>query len=165
MSLNLYNKILSIIEEEHEQNFNNDIGTDSPKIHGGVAMANTMENLVGGDTNTNTSEQNLTPNIVMTDSSDKLEGGVRKSKKKKVKEIDEPPTTKRINENLFEGGNKNKYSDFLRRLNSTELFHDNSQDNNSSKIIGGDIGKSNNTEDNDDNVVEVLPMFPYLIRY
>ena len=168
MSLNLYNKILSIIEdnnispENNKNNSSNVIMSDSSdKFKGGVAMTETMENLVGGNTNENLN--NNIPNIIMADSSEKLEGGVRKNKKKPLKEIDEPPTTKKINENLFEGGGKKKYSDFLHRLNTAELFHDNNDDN-SSRINGGAI-TDNNDEENDNNVVEVLPMFPYLIRY
>ena len=186
MSLNLYNKILSIIEDNNFSSENSKLTTggnigeevkenivvadSSEKLEGGVAMVETMENLVGGNTNQNLTT-NINKNIVVADSSEKLEGGAndnvgvsvggKKHKKKPIKEIDEPPTEKKINENLFEGGCKNKYSDFLRRLNTTELFHDNSQEEQTG-ITGGNIIKGGESED---NIVEVLPMFPYLIRY
>lgn len=185
MSLNLYNKILSIIEENNfsentpQTTGKNIVVADSTeKMEGGVAMIETMENLVGGSVQENT-PQTTGGNIVVADSTEKMEGGAKKKNKKKtIKEIDEPPTEKKINENLFEGGCKSKYSDFLRRLNTTELFHENNnqekiRNNNSHEkqfeIAGGnsttDIIESVSGGENDENVLEVLPMFPYLIRY
>ena len=128
MSLSLFNKLVNIVNTtQYESN---------DTIKGGMLMTNTIDNLVGGNTVSNTCDDK---NVI----------------------------TKEFNPNLFEGGaahvvdtssessndNKPSYSTFLQRLSTNKLYTSDEQ-----TVVGGG-GEQN------DGIIDVLPMFPYLVRY
>lgn len=142
MSLSLFNKLVDIVNTD-----NNDT------IKGGMLMTNTIDNLVGGNTVSNTCDDK---NVI----------------------------TKEFNPNLFEGGvahtvdipsesfndNKPSYSSFLQRLSTNKLYTTAEQ-----TAIGGGSSSSNAMVDGEQSAgttsnaasgtIDVLPMFPYLVRY
>ena len=123
MSLSLFNKLVNIVNTTQCES--------NDTIKGGMLMTNTIDNLVGGNTVSNTCDDK---NVI----------------------------TKEFNPNLFEGGcapsessndNKPSYSTFLQRLSTNKLYTSDEQ-----TVVGGGGEQSAST-------IDVLPMFPYLVRY
>lgn len=150
-SLTLFNKLVNIINNEEKLTINE----NDEMITGGVLLNETIDNLVGGN------QQRL---------------AVGESMKQTP-----TPITKELNENLFEGGNQqpptdgentseNKeedttsenneddYTMFLHRLKTKQLFTQ-------SPIIGGNSKGEPQQITTRENDIDVLPMFPYLVRY
>lgn len=138
MSLSLFNKLVDIVNTN-----NNDT------IKGGMLMTNTIDNLVGGNTVSNTCDDK---NVI----------------------------TKEVNPNLFEGGcatsessndNKPSYSIFLQRLSTNKLY---TTDATSNVVVGGSSSSNamvdgeqsaGTTSNAASGTIDILPMFPYLVRY
>ena len=163
-SLTLFNKLVNIINNEEKLTTNE----NDEMITGGVILNETIDNLVGGN--------QQSPSIA----------DMKQTQK---------PITKELNENLFEGGNQQSptvgedmqpqanaldtkedtkedmqpqttsedneddYAMFLHRLKTKQLFMQSSSNSLDvqSPIIGGNS--------KDENDIDVLPMFPYLVRY
>lgn len=160
MSLTLFNKLVNIINDRPLDN--------TQTISGGVMLNETIDNLVGG--------------------ADTLAsiGGSQLDENNKGQST--PIVPKELNENLFEGGNNagdnhagdnnsedidDNYTMFLHRLKTKELYTDARRVSAHPDVVSGDkTTKGANSlrpleEVNDDETtnIDVLPMFPYLVRY
>ena len=92
--------------------------------------------------------------MLMTNTIDNLVGGNTVSNACDDKNV----ITKEFNPNLFEGGAAHavdtpSYSTFLQRLSTNKLYTSDEQ-----TVVGGGGEQSADT-------IDILPMFPYLVRY
>lgn len=133
----LFNKLVNIINNEEKLITNENQSELDTKITGGVMLNETIDNLIGGNMNKHEQSEKTTQ------------------------------ITKELNENLFEGGNKHEdkeddYTMFLHRLRTKQLYTPSTLNelDKQVSISGGKASENQQTE-----TIDVLPMFPYLVRY
>lgn len=180
MSLSLFNKLVNIIDNQELTNNEvkqQEITYSQPNEDKPVDIIDKQESTNDETTSETTDSQQhnetepiVTGGVLMEDTIDNLVGGNQQIKQQNINT--QEVITKELNDNLFEGGNikNDTYSSFLHRLTTNEIFRHDNLNETVSFIHGGDkqTTKTNDEikqSETNDNYIDVLPMFPYLVRY
>ena len=176
-SLSLFNKLISIVNNEYE--INND-----KTISGGVMLGETVDNLTGGSVQQKTKSEpvikNLDENLfeggdnIVNNDNEQQEVNMNNDNDNEQQEVNmnndndneqqtdtQDNEQQEVNMNNNEDNNDDNYTAFLQRLRTNQIYKHN---------ISGGNHKDNNEvnkddKNNDDNSIDILPMFPYLVRY
>ena len=164
MSLTLFNKLVNIINDQPLDN--------TQTISGGVMLGETIDNLVGGSQLNENGKRQSTPIVPKELNENLFEGGDQCSEHADGLQLSEgigviqtgDHTGDNNNEDNHTGDTDDNYTMFLHRLKTKELY--------TNAVGGGKTTKGANSlrpleEVNDDETtnINVLPMFPYLVRY
>ena len=163
-SLSLFNKLISIVNNEYE--INND-----KTISGGVMLGETVDNLTGGSVQQKTKSEpvikNLDENLfeggdnIVNNDNEQQEVNMNNDNDNDQQTDTQDNEQQEVNMNNNEDNNNDNYTAFLQRLRTNQIYKHN---------ISGGNHKDNNEvnkddKNNDDNSIDILPMFPYLVRY